>query len=121
MIKRIEKVLDLNDIVYESGETKMYIKLGGLFSKVKISYDYATNNYKVNCSEMSLFLSSMTFFCLAFNTLHQPSSGLWSGYIAGLMFAVAIGNLFTIISTYIQMLDLRSQLRQEGIYLKLGS
>lgn len=121
MLERIEKILDLNDIAYESGETRMYIKLGRFCSKVKISYDYATNNYRVNCSELSLFLSSIVFFCMAFNTLHQPDSDLWSGYFAGLMFAIAIGNLFFIISTHIQLLDLRAQLRQEGVYLKLGS
>lgn len=120
MLERIEKILDLNNIVYESDETKMYIKLGGLCSKIKIRYDYATNNYKVNCSEIGLFLSSIILFCLAFNTLYQPTLELWSGYLAGLIFALAIGNLFFIVLTHIQLLDLRAQLREEGIYLKIG-
>ncbi|MGR5069414.1 MULTISPECIES: hypothetical protein [Vibrio] len=121
MLERIEKVLDLNDIAYESGETRMYIKLGGLCSQIKIHYDYATNTYKVSCGELRLFISSIVFFCLAFNNLHQPDMQLWVGYGSGLMFATAIGNLFSIISTNIQLLDLRAQLRQEGVFLKYGS
>ncbi len=121
MLERIEKILDLNDIAYESGESTMYVKLGGLSSKVKIRYDYADNTYKLSCGELRMFISSIIFFCLAFNTLIQANLGLWNGYAAGLMFAVAIGNLFSVIITNIQMLDLRAQLRQEGVYLKPGT
>ncbi len=121
MLERIEKVLDLNGIVYESGETRMYIKLGGLCSQVKVHYDYATNTYKVSCGELRLFISSIVFFCLAFNSLYQRDAQWWMGYSAGLMFAIAIGNLFAAISTNIQLLDLRAQLRQEGVFLKHGS
>lgn len=98
-----------------------YIKFGGLSSRVKIMYDYESNTYKFSCCEMRMFISSIIFFCLAFNTISQANLGLWHGYAAGLMFAVAIGNLFSVISTNIQMLDLRAQLRQEGVYLKSGS
>ena len=121
MLARIEKVLDLNDIAYKSGESTVYIKLGGLSSRVKIMYDYTNNTYKFSCGELRMFISSIIFFCLAFNTLSQANLGLWNGYAAGLMFAVAIGNLFSVISTNIQMLDLRAQFRQEGVYLKSGS
>ncbi|MBY7860060.1 hypothetical protein KW419_17660 [Vibrio fluvialis] len=121
MLERIERVLDLNDIAYESGETRMYIKLGGLCSQVKVHYDYATNTYKVNCGELRSFISSIVFFCMAFNSLYQPDTQWWMGYGAGLMFAIAIGNLFSVISSNIQLLDLRAQLRQEGIFLKHGS
>ncbi|EOV4650947.1 hypothetical protein ACONRW_004528 [Vibrio parahaemolyticus] len=121
MLERIEKVLDLNGIVYESGKSRMYIKLGGLCSQIKVHYDYATNTYKVSCGELRLFISSIVFFCLAFNSLYQPDAQWWMGYSAGLMFAVAIGNLFAAISTNIQLLDLRAQLRQEGVFLKHGS
>ncbi|EMC0407039.1 hypothetical protein VBP81_001025 [Vibrio fluvialis] len=121
MLERIEKILDLNDIAYESGESTMYVKLGGLSSKVKIRYDYADNTYKLSCGELRMFISSIIFFCLAFNTLIQANLGLWNGYAAGLMFAVAIGNLFSVIVTNIQMLDLRAQLRQEGVYMKPGT
>ncbi|EHZ7344922.1 TPA: hypothetical protein ACGUW9_004461 [Vibrio vulnificus] len=121
MLERIEKILVLNDIAYESGESTMYVKLGGLSSKVKIRYDYADNTYKLSCGELRMFISSIIFFCLAFNTLIQGNLGLWNGYAAGLMFAVAIGNLFSVIVTNIQMLDLRAQLRQEGVHLKPGT
>ncbi len=121
MLERIEKVLDLNDIAYESSESTMYIKLGGLSSRVKNKYDYANNSYKVSCGELRMFISSLIFFCLAFNMLSQGALGLWNGYAAGLMFAVAIGNLFSVVSTNVQMLDLRAQFRQEGVYLKSGS
>ncbi|TOF04449.1 hypothetical protein CGJ29_24115 [Vibrio parahaemolyticus] len=121
MLERIEKVLDLNDIAYKSSESAMYIKLGGLSSKVQIKYDYANNTYKFSCGELRMFISSVIFFCLAFNMLSQGVLGLWNGYAAGLMFAVAIGNLFSVMSTNVQMLDLRVQLRQEGVYLKSGS
>ncbi|MCS0174272.1 hypothetical protein [Vibrio alginolyticus] len=121
MLERIEKVLDLNDIAYESSESTMYIKLGGLSSRAQIKYDYANNTYKFSCGKIRMFVSSVIFFCLAFNMLSQGALGLWNGYAAGLMFAVAIGNLFSVISTNVQMLDLRAQLRQEGVYLKSGS
>tara|TARA_Y100001956_G_scaffold66375_2_gene67887 strand:- start:432 stop:797 length:366 start_codon:yes stop_codon:yes gene_type:complete len=121
MLERIEKVLDLNDIAYESSKSTMYVKLGGLSSRVKIKYDYATNAYKFSCGELRMFVSSIIFFCMAFNTLYQANLGIWNGYAAGLMFAVAIGNLFSVISTNIQMLDLRAQLREKGVYLKLGA
>ncbi|ROV60331.1 hypothetical protein EGH82_09860 [Vibrio ponticus] len=121
MLDRIKKVLDLNNIAYESGESRMYIKLGGLSSKVKVTYDYATNTYKFSCGELLLSIQSMGLFCLAFNGLNELDSAMWPGYASGLMFALAIGNLFTLISTKIQMLDIRAQLRQEGIYLKYGS
>lgn len=121
MLERIEKVLDINDINYDSAESTIYIKFGGLSSRVKIMYDYASNTYKFSCGEMRMFISSIIFFCMAFNTISQTNLGLWNGYAAGLMFAVAIGNLFSVISTNIQMLDLRAQLRREGVFLKSGS
>ncbi|ANQ23141.1 hypothetical protein BA893_09685 [Vibrio natriegens] len=121
MLERIEKILDLNDIAYESSESAMYIKLGGLSSRAQIKYDYANNTYKFSCGERRMFVSSVIFFCLAFNMLYQGNLGLWNGYAAGLMFSVAIGNLFSVISTNVQMLDLRAQFRQEGVYLKSGS
>ncbi|MEF1310484.1 hypothetical protein QTO01_10290 [Vibrio mytili] len=121
MLERIEKILALNDIAYESSESTMYVKLGGLSSRVKIKYDYADNSYKFSCGELRMFISSIIFFCMAFNTLSQVNLGLWNGYAAGLMFAIAIGNLFSVIATNIQMLDLRAQLRQEGVYLKSGT
>ncbi|EIA1497044.1 MULTISPECIES: hypothetical protein [Vibrio] len=121
MLERIEKVLNLNDIAYESGETRMYIKFGGLCSQVKIHYDYATNTYKVSCGELRQLISSIVFFCMAFNMLNLPDPQFWTGYGAGLMFAIAIGNLFSVISANIQLLDLRAQLREEGIFLKHGS
>ncbi|WP_025523815.1 hypothetical protein [Vibrio parahaemolyticus] len=121
MLERIEKVLDLNGIAYKSSESAIYIKLGGLSSRAQIKYDYANNTYKFSCGELRMFISSVIFFCLAFNMLSQGAFGLWNGYAAGLMFAVAIGNLFSVILTNVQMLDLRAQLRQEGVYLKSGS
>ncbi|ASI90812.1 hypothetical protein [Vibrio mediterranei] len=121
MLERIEKVLELNDISYESGKTRMYIKLGGLSSQVKISYDYATNTYKVNCGELRHYLISLFFFCQAVNMFYQPNLEVWAGYAAGLMLGIAFGNLLSVISANIQLLDLRAQLREEGVFLKLSS
>ncbi|ADV86341.1 hypothetical protein VVMO6_01319 [Vibrio vulnificus MO6-24/O] len=37
------------------------------------------------------------------------------------MFAAAVFNLFQIVLAHIQMLDLKSQFREVGVYLKPGS
>lgn len=52
---------------------------------------------------------------------YQPNLEVWAGYAAGLMLGLAFGNLLSVISANIQLLDLRAQLREEGVFLKLSS
>ncbi|MDC5851571.1 hypothetical protein [Vibrio europaeus] len=121
MLERIERVLDVNSIEYESGGNTIYIKLGTVTSKVKIRYDIATNTYHVNCNEFVLYTTSFVWFALTFFSMTNHSDNAWwSGYSIGIMFAAGIGALFQIIVTYIQLLDLRAQLREVGVYLKSG-
>ncbi|MDC5806566.1 hypothetical protein OPW36_05545 [Vibrio europaeus] len=121
MLERIERVLDVNSIEYESGGNTIYIKLGTVTSKVKIRYDIATNTYRVNCNEFVLYTTSFVWFALTFFSMTNYSDNdWWSGYFIGITFAAGMGSLFQIIVTYIQLLDLRAQLREVGVYLKSG-
>ena len=120
MLERVEEVIFRNDLDYENGGNVLSLKLGRTGGKVKIKYDYATNSYFYNCNEYMLGFSSLMFFVLSFNTMYQPVQQVWSGYMAGLMFAAAIFNLFQIVLAHIQMLDLKAQLRDVGVYLKAG-
>jgi len=118
VLERVKQILDTNDLNYESTETSIQLKLGRAGGKVKIKYDYKSNSYIYNCNEYLLGLSSLIFFAMSFNTMYQPDQQTWSGYFAGIMFAAAVFNLFQIVLAHVQLLDLKAQLREVGIYLK---
>ncbi|WP_347369098.1 hypothetical protein [Vibrio vulnificus] len=121
MLEKVEQVLDRNDLSYKTVGNSLHLKLARAGGKVTIKYDYSTNLYLYSCNEYLLSFSSLIFFVLSFNTLYQPDKQMWSGYVAGCMFAAAVFNLFQIVLTHIQMLDLKSQFREVGVYLKPGS
>lgn len=118
MLERVEDVIAKNDIDYEIVGSVINLKLGRAGGKVTIKYDYATNSYRYNCNEYMLGLSSLIFFVMSFNTMYHPEQQTWSGYVAGMMFSVAIFNLVNIVLAHIQILDLKAQLREVGVYLK---
>ncbi len=120
MLENVEQVLDRNDLSYKTVGNSLHLKLARAGGKVTIKYDYSTNSYLYSCNEYLLSFSSLIFFVLSFNTLYQPDKQMWSGYVAGCMFA-AVFNLFQIVLAHIQMLDLKSQFREVGVHLKSGS
>ncbi|WP_309304018.1 hypothetical protein [Vibrio owensii] len=121
MLEKVKQILDKNDLSYKAVGNSLHLKLPRAGGKVTIKYDYSTNSYLYSCNEYLLSFSSLIFFALSFNTLYQPDKQMWSGYAAGCMFAVAVFNLLQIVLAHIQMLDLKSQFREVGVYLKSGS
>ncbi|MCZ4310386.1 hypothetical protein [Vibrio atlanticus] len=121
MLEKVERVVLINGLEYEVSGNVLNLNLGRAGGKVKIKYDYATNSYVYNCNEYAIGFSSLIFFVLSFNTLYQVDHQAWSGYVAGLMFAGAIFNLIQLVLSHVQMLDIKAQLREVGIYLKSGA
>ncbi|OEF23214.1 hypothetical protein [Vibrio rumoiensis] len=123
MLDKVKGIVEKNDLEHELFGNLLTIKYGRIGARVKIKYDYASNSYVCNCGEYGLVFSSLIFFALGFHTMHQTNlSWVWgSGYVAGLMFGGAILNLFIIVLAHMQILDLKVQLREIGVYLKNGS
>ncbi|MFA0014090.1 hypothetical protein AB4391_12145 [Vibrio lentus] len=118
MLEKVQDIASINGLEYEVSGNVLNLKLGRAAGKVKIKYDYVTRSYVYNCNEYAAGFSSLIFFALSFNTLYQVDQQVWSGYVAGLMFAVAVFNLIQLVLSHVQMLDIKAQLREVGIYLK---
>ncbi|WP_070971145.1 hypothetical protein [Vibrio sonorensis] len=121
MLERVEQIAQANDLKYKTAGNAMTIKWGGAIGgRVKIKYRSDTNSYLYSCGEIGAVLSGLVFFTLAFNTLYQPSESIWTGYLAGLFFFIAVQSLLDLVLSHIQLLDLKPQLRAVGINLKSG-
>jgi len=118
MFEKIEEVIARNNLKYHVDGSTLKLKPGRGVGTVKIKYDYATESYLYNCDEYRLILASFLMFSLAFNRLFQPEQQVWSGAVTGLLFALAILGLFQILLAHIQILDIKTQLRDVDIYLK---
>ena len=116
MLKRIEDVLDLNGLIYSSSGNSISIKLGGFASKVQITHEPVVNKYMLSSSEGLLMVS--TFLLLLSVILLLVSVNNIMGTVAVVLLAAScILNLFIAVITQVKLLDLKTQLREQGIYL----
>ncbi|MEJ2763717.1 hypothetical protein VV869_07005 [Photobacterium sp. MCCC 1A19761] len=116
MLQDIEDTLRNNRLKYDRSDNTIRFKFSSLSTKINIDWNEASNSCTLNCGETKLALSSFLVFFSAFLIL--PSSYGILGYMsAGLLISGGVINLCTLVLTQIKLLDLKAQLRANGIYL----
>ena len=120
MLEKVESVMEMNGLEYARSTYSLTVKFGYRIGRVKIRYDPATNTYLYNCGEKWIWMTCFIVFGFSFNMMLNPSDYILTGYLAGMMFASAMLSFFQQVLLHIQMLDIKAQLRAEGIYLKFG-
>ena len=116
MLQRIEDILDLNGLVYSSSGHSISIKLGGIASQVKITYVPEVNKYMLSSSE-GLYMISTFLLLLSVSFILLSTVNIMGTIAIGFMAVGIIMNLFTAVITQVKLLDIKAQLRDEGIYL----
>ncbi|MCF7362063.1 MULTISPECIES: hypothetical protein [Vibrio] len=120
MLEKVESVMEMNGLEYARSTYSLTAKFSYGIGSVKIRYDPATNTYLYSGCEKVIWVGCFILFCVSFNMMLHPSDYILAGYLAGMMFASAMLSFFQQVLLHIQMLDIKAQLRGEGIYLKLG-
>ncbi len=118
MFEKILQVLSLNGVEYEKGHERVVFKLGRLSASITIWYNYATQSYQYSFGERRMYLSSLLMFILAFFSFNEPNQHDMKEFVFASLVTIGVGNLILIFKTYIQLLDLKSQLREVDIYLR---
>ncbi len=121
MFEKILQVLSLNGIKYEKGHERVVFKLDCLSARITIRYHYETQSYQYDFGEFRMYLSSLLMFMVAFFSFNEPNQHEMKSFVFFCLVTVGVGYLILIFKTYIQLLDLKSQLREVGVYLNANS
>lgn len=120
MLEKVESVMEMNGLEYARITYSLAVKFSYGIGRVKIRYDPVTNTYLYNCGEKWIWVTCFIMLGFSFDMMLNSSDYIFSGYLAGMMFASAMLSFFQQVLLHIQMLDIKTQLRAEGIYLKFG-
>ncbi|MDN3682039.1 hypothetical protein QWZ04_17160 [Vibrio tapetis subsp. quintayensis] len=117
MLDRVRDILELNDIPFDGQKDVVYCKFHRAGTKVRISYESRSNSYKIAANEFIQAINAAASYAFAFAAPYIFIGINWSWVISALSIFAGTVAITQLILTQIQVLDLKQQLRQSGIYL----